>query len=124
MMTTETRGVGGEEDRVIGMGGSSDDIGNARIEDALDFVLDQQLSLLEPGDFELIGAGLGGQRLEFRVQPAMLDPQLFAIGTRLIIVPDPPLPSSSVKSKSTVIATGGSARRVSRDKHQDKSAES
>jgi hypothetical protein len=55
--------------------GSGDDVGDELVLEQLDLVAQPQLALLEAGELELVGRGGGAQRLDRRVEVAMLQAQ-------------------------------------------------
>jgi len=65
---------------------SGDDIGDVRIGDPRDQILQPELALLEAGEFELIASDLRRQSGNLNVELPVICPQGLEIGDRLIIV--------------------------------------
>ena len=64
---------------------SSDDVGNVRIDDPLDLVLETQFLFLETSNFYLIRGGFRQERPDSLVEPAMLGLQRLKARDRVIV---------------------------------------
>src|SRR5947209_217766 len=65
---------------------SCDDVGDARIHQSLDFVLEHQFLPLEPRDLELIPDRLRGEQPDLDIEPAVLGLERFKQQRRIVIV--------------------------------------
>ena len=100
---------------------SSDDIRDVRVDDPLDLVLEPELALLEPCEFQLVAGGVGGKRVDLLVEPPMFGLQGIEVEGWLIIVHDPPsLDQAGVAenrpARGTIRARPSANREMAQDK--------
>jgi hypothetical protein len=79
--------------------GSRDDVGNIRVDDQLNLILQPKLAALEAGDFQLVADRLGAKCPDALIELAMLGLECFESLRRLIVIHRPRSTEGRVPSK-------------------------